>query len=202
MPTLKELLKNNRAWAKQSVDVDPHFFERLADKQSPEYLWIGCADSRVPANQILGLNPGEVFVHRNIANLFKEDDANCLSVLQFAVDVLKVKHIIVTGHYGCGGVAAAMSGDAIGGRLGTWIQSIRDVHELHMDELHAEDPKDNLNRMCEFNVLDQTSRLSRAQTIQDAWARDQSLQIHSWVYSLEDGILKPIRDVISEPLEP
>lgn len=199
MPTLQDLLENNRLWAEQITGENPEFFTELSKAQHPEYLWIGCADSRVPANQILGLNPGEVFVHRNIANLFKEDDANCLSVLQYAVDVLKVKHIIVTGHYGCGGVAAAMSGDAIGGKLGTWIQSIRDVHELHMDELHAEDPKDNLNRMCEFNVLDQTSRLSRAETIKDAWARGQSLQIHSWVYSLEDGILKPLRDAIGSP---
>lgn len=200
MPTLSKLLENNRDWAKQSTNIDPHFFERLTDKQNPEYLWIGCSDSRVPANQILNLLPGEVFVHRNIANLVKEDDDNCLSVLQYAIDVLQVKHIIVTGHYGCGGVTTAMNTETVYGRLGRWLQSIKDIHQQHFEEFKTVDPKTTIDRMCELNVLDQTSRLSRTDLMKAAWARGQAIEIHSWIYRLEDGIISPLRDVIREPV--
>lgn len=200
MPTLTKLLESNRDWAKQSVQLDPRFFQRLTEGQSPEYLWIGCSDSRVPANQILNLLPGEVFVHRNIANLVKAEDDNCMSVLQFALDVLQVKHIIVTGHYGCGGVAAAMGGRPLEGRLASWLQSIREIHERNLEELEHADAKGGLNRLCELNVLDQTSRLSRTDVMKGAWARGQTIEIHSWIYCLEDGIITPLRDVIREPV--
>ena len=201
MPTIDELIEKNRLWAADITKNSPEFFSKLSEGQQPEYLWIGCADSRVPASQVIGVKPGEVFVHRNIANLIKKDDASCMSVIQYAVDVLKVKHIIVTGHYNCGGVAAAISGDKIPGKLGTWIEPIKTVHKLNIDELHAEDPKANLNRMCELNVLDQTSRLSTTETVTGAWARGQSLQIHSWIYNLEDGKLKTLRGAIGAPEE-
>ncbi len=201
MPTLTKLLESNRNWAKQSVQLDPHFFNRLTEKQSPEYLWIGCSDSRVPANQILNLLPGEVFVHRNIANLVKEDDDNCLSVLQFAIEILKVKHIIVTGHYGCGGVAAAMGGTPLSGQLAVWLQSIKEVKNQYLEELDPSDSKATMDRMCELNVLDQTSRLSRTEIMKAAWARGQAIEIHSWIYHLEDGLISPLRDVIREPIE-
>ena len=201
MPTLNQLLENNKNWARSSAEADPQFFERLVNTQKPEYLWIGCSDSRVPANQITNLQPGEVFVHRNIANLVDPNDDNCMSVLQFSVDVLKVKHIIVTGHYGCGGIAAAVSGNEIGGCLDKWLQPIRNVHKLHIDELSPMDKDAALDRMCELNVLEQSRRLSQTEIVKAAWARGQKLEIHSWVYSLKNGIISTLSDAISQPVE-
>ncbi|MGZ0655327.1 carbonic anhydrase [Coraliomargarita sp. W4R53] len=199
MPTLNQLLKNNQLWAKQAAEADPHYFERLVNTQKPEYLWIGCSDSRVPANQITNLQPGEIFVHRNIANLVDANDDNCMSVLQFSIDVLKVKHIIVTGHYGCGGIAAAMSGKPVGGCLDQWLQPIREVHQQHLEELRPLDPAKAIDRMCEYNVLEQSRRLSQTDIVKSAWARGQKLEIHSWVYSLQNGLISTLRDAISEP---
>ncbi len=201
MPTLTNLLENNRNWAKESTDADPHYFQRLSNAQRPEYLWIGCADSRVPANQILNLQPGQVFVHRNIANLVKEEDANCMSVLQYAVDVLKVKHVIVTGHYGCGGVTEAVNNTPLTGCLCQWIESIREVYRNNLHELPLNDPQATLDRMCELNVLDQTRRLSQTRIMKDAWARGHAIEIHSWIYSLKDGILRQLSNAISKPVE-
>jgi len=201
MPTLVNLLEKNRDWAKQSTELDVHFFERLSKAQNPDYLWIGCSDSRVPANQIMNLLPGEVFVHRNIANLVKEEDDNCMSVIQFAIDILKVKHIIVTGHYGCGGIAAAMDDKPISGRLGKWLGSIRELHLNFSEEPSESDSIAALDRMCELNVLDQTSRLSRTDMMKAAWARGQEIEIHSWIYRLNDGIISPLRDVVRQPVE-
>lgn len=201
MPTLSKLLEKNRDWAKNASHEDPHFFERLAKEQNPEYLWIGCSDSRVPANQIMNLLPGEVFVHRNIANIVKIRDANCMSVLQYAIDILKVKHIIVTGHYGCGGVTAAIENDNISGYLADWLRTIRRVQIKNLEELKPLDSKQRINRMCELNVLEQTKCLSRTDVMKNAWARGQRIEIHSWIYSLNDGIVSPLRDVIYEPIQ-
>lgn len=199
MPTLNELLANNRKWAKQSSESDPHYFERLVNTQKPEYLWIGCSDSRVPANQITNLQPGEVFVHRNIANLVKADDENCMSVLQFSVEVLKVKHIIVTGHYGCGGITEAVNSQPTHGHLGDWLRPIQQLHQQHLPELRPLDSQAALDRMCELSVLEQSRNLSRTDIVKAAWERGQKLEIHSWIYSLKDGILSPLGDAISEP---
>lgn len=201
MPTLNQLLENNQIWAKKSADADPHYFERLVNTQKPEYLWIGCSDSRVPANQITNLQPGEIFVHRNIANLVNPDDENCMSVLQFSVDVLKVKHIIITGHYGCGGIAAAVSGNPIGGCLDKWLQPIREIHKIHLEELHPLDSTAALDRMCELNVLEQSRRLSRTDIVRAAWKRGQQLEIHSWVYSLKNGLISTLGNAITQPIE-
>lgn len=196
MPTLKKLLENNRHWAEETTKNDPEFFSRLSEVQQPQYLWIGCADSRVPANQIMNLLPGEVFVHRNIANIVKDEDENCMSVIEYAVDVLKVKHIIVTGHYGCGGVAAGMSSENMLGLLGNWLYAIKKTHTRHIEELKPLNEKEAFDRMCELNVLEQTERLGNNRIIKRAWERGQEFEIHSWIYSLSDGLVKPLRDVI------
>jgi carbonic anhydrase len=190
---LDQLKANNRAWAEEMVAADPSFFRRLENLQTPEYLWIGCSDSRVPANEIVGLHPGELFVHRNVANLAPPQDANYLSVLQFAVDVLKVKHVMVVGHYGCGGVAAAVDGKRRG-LVDHWLHPIREVAHDHRHELDgiAED-KARLNRLCELNVIRQVRNVASDVFVQDAWARGQSLSIHGWVYSLADGLVNDLK---------
>ena len=189
---LDHLKASNRAWASRMVALDPGFFQRLVNLQTPEYLWIGCSDSRVPANQIVGVDPGELFVHRNVANLAPPQDANYLSVLQFAVDVLQVKHVIVVGHYGCGGVAAAVDGKRRG-LVDHWLHPIREVFQANRDELDAiSDDRARLDRLCELNVVRQVHNVASDVFLQDAWARGQSLAVHGWVYSLANGLVKDL----------
>jgi carbonic anhydrase len=191
-PLLDDLKSKNRAWAERKVATDAGFFKRLESQQAPEYLWIGCSDSRVPANEIVGLDPGELFVHRNVANLAPPQDANYLSVLQFAVDVIKVKHIIVVGHYGCGGVAAAVDGKRRG-LVDHWLHPIREVYQAHRAELEAmADERARLDRLCELNVLQQLRNVASDVFVQDAWARGQPLSVHGWVYSLSNGLVKDL----------
>ncbi|MDL4863134.1 carbonate dehydratase [Halomonas elongata] len=180
------LLENNRAWAEQMCRDDPDFFARLARQQTPEYLWIGCSDSRVPANQIIDLPPGEVFVHRNVANLLHHNDMNALSVVQFAVDVLKVKHIMIVGHYGCGGIRAAVTGGECG-IVDYWLHSVRDLYSQHRASLSSLSQDEQVDRMCELNVEAQVKNLCRTKIIQRAWQRGQELSVHGWVYGLSDG---------------
>ena len=192
MASLDDLLANNRAWAAETTSRAPDFFERLAGIQAPDYLWIGCSDSRVPANQIVGLPPGELFVHRNIANVVAHSDLNCLSVLQFSVDVLRVRHIIVCGHYGCGGVLAALRDDRLG-LSDNWLRHVKDVHERHRDEVAALPTEaDRHARLCELNVMDQVENVAQTTVIRDAWARGQELIIHGWIYDLRDGLLRVV----------
>jgi len=194
---LEDLKANNAAWSKGKTQIDPDFFKRLENQQSPEYLWIGCSDSRVPANEIVGLDPGELFVHRNVANLAPPQDANYLSVLQFAVDVIKVKHVMVVGHYGCGGVAAAIDGKRRG-LVDHWLHPIREVHAEHRHELDAlHGQKEKLNRLCELNVIRQVRNVAADVFVQDAWARGQSLAVHGWVYSLANGLVNDLNVGIS-----
>jgi carbonic anhydrase len=189
---LEELFERNRAWAAATVAHDPGFFTALAERQTPEYLWIGCSDSRVPANQILDLRPGDVFVHRNIANVVVHTDLNCLSVLQYAVDLLQVKHVIVCGHYGCGGVAAALGGERHG-LVDNWLRHVRDVAELHADEVGSLPADRRLDRLCELNVAAQVANVCETTIVQDAWARGQALTAHGLVYDLRDGLLRDLR---------
>jgi carbonic anhydrase len=194
---LEDLKSNNLAWSLRKTEADPQFFKRLEGQQSPEYLWIGCSDSRVPANEIVGLDPGELFVHRNVANLAPPQDANYLSVLQFAVDVIKVKHVMVVGHYGCGGVAAAIDGQRRG-LVDHWLHPIREVHAEHRHELDAlPTQKDKLNRLCELNVIRQVRNVASDVFVQDAWARGQQLSVHGWVYSLANGLVNDLNVGIS-----
>ena len=187
MNRLRHLLASNLAWSERVNAEDPTFFERLSKQQAPEYLWIGCSDSRVPANQVIDVAPGEVFVHRNIANVVVHTDLNCLSVIQFAVDVLKVKHILVVGHYGCGGVHAALHGTRLG-LADNWVRHVTDVAHMHGDVLGAHDDMSlKHDRLCELNVLEQVTNVCETTIVQDAWARDQPLAIHGWVYTLRDG---------------
>jgi len=196
---LDHLKANNRAWAERMVSVDADFFRRLERQQAPEYLWIGCSDSRVPANEIVGLDPGELFVHRNVANLAPPQDANYLSVLQFAVDVLKVKHIMVVGHYGCGGVSAAVDGKRRG-LVDHWLHPIREVCQEHRGELDAiPDWRARLGRLCELNVIRQVRNVASDVFVHDAWARGQALQVHGWVYSLANGLVTDLDVTISGP---
>ena len=189
---LQLLLDNNRHWSAARTAADPDFFRRLQAQQSPDYLWIGCSDSRVPANEIVGLDPGELFVHRNVANIVVQSDFNCLSVLQFAVDVLKIKHIIVCGHYGCGGVKAALEHERHG-LVDNWLRHIRNLSERHRDTLQAiEDRSARLNRLCEINVQAQVLNISRTTVVEDAWNRGQSLQVHGWIYGLQDGLVRDL----------
>jgi carbonic anhydrase len=198
---LEDLKDNNRRWAQAKLAQDPGFFRRLIGQQAPEYLWIGCSDSRVPANEIVGLDPGELFVHRNVANLAPPQDANYLSVLQFAVDVLKVKHILVVGHYGCGGVAASVSGVRLG-LVDHWLHPIREVAHDHHGELQAiEGEGARLDRLCELNVIRQVRNVASDLFVQDAWARGQSLKVHGWVYSLETGLVNDLAVTVSNPQE-
>jgi carbonic anhydrase len=196
---LDRLKANNRAWSQGKLAADPGFFRRLERQQAPEYLWIGCSDSRVPANEIVGLDPGELFVHRNVANLAPPQDANYLSVLQFAVDVLNVKHIMVVGHYGCGGVAAAVDGKRRG-LVDHWLHPIREVNEAHRAELDAiADPRARLNRLCELNVLRQVKNVASDVFVQEAWARGQRLYVHGWIYSLADGLVNDLNVTVAPP---
>ena len=189
---LEQLLDNNRAWARAALAADPEYFARLARQQSPQFLWIGCSDSRVPANQITGLAPGEVFVHRNIANVVVHTDLNCLSVIQFAVDFLKVRHIILCGHYGCSGVLAAM-GRSRTGLSENWLRHVQDVAAKHADELQAIRSDDARHRrLCELNVREQVHHISQCTSVQDAWARQQPLAVHGWIYDLQDGLLRDL----------
>jgi carbonic anhydrase len=193
MPTLQHLFNNNRAWAERIHQRDPDFFPTLARQQAPEYLWIGCSDSRVPANEIVDLLPGELFVHRNVANVVVHTDLNCLSVMQFAVDVLKVKHIIVCGHYGCSGVRAALLGERIG-LADNWLRHVQDVrvkHSQHLAALAKTADRDNQlhDRLCELNVIEQVTHVCQSSIVQDAWARQQPITVHGWIYGLHDGLL-------------
>jgi len=192
MTNLPQIFKNNRLWASEITRVNPDFFRNLKNQQTPEYLWIGCSDSRVPANDIVGLLPGELFVHRNIANLVIHTDMNCLAVLQYAVELLKVKHIIVCGHYGCGGVKAAME-DQPHGLVDNWLRNIRDTWRRNRDELEMiPDQSGKANRLCELNVCDQVINVGNTTIIQDAWRRGQQTTIHGWIYDLADGLLKDL----------
>ena len=192
MKSYEKLLLENKAWSKEKTMDDPAYFERLVDIQAPEFLWIGCSDSRVPANEITGTQPGEIFVHRNIANMVVNTDLNLLSVLQFAVETLKVKHIIVCGHYGCGGVKAAMTNHNMG-IINKWLRNIKDVHRFHREEVDAiEDENLRSNRMIELNVIEQVTNLAKTSIIQKAWKNENRPDIHGWVYDLHDGIINPI----------
>ena len=196
---LEHLKTNNRAWAARMISADPGFFRRLEGQQAPQYLWIGCSDSRVPANEIVGLDPGELFVHRNVANLAPPQDANYLSVLQFAVDVLKVKHIMVVGHYGCGGVRAAVDGKRRG-LVDHWLHPIREVYNEHRRALDAmPDAAARLDRLCELNVARQVKNVAADVFVQDAWARGQDISVHGWVYSLANGLVKDLNLTVSRP---
>tara|TARA_R110002074_G_scaffold170005_2_gene331915 strand:+ start:48370 stop:48957 length:588 start_codon:yes stop_codon:yes gene_type:complete len=192
MKTLEHLFKSNRAWADAIVQEDPEFFHRLAKLQAPEYLWIGCSDSRVSANQIINLAPGEVFVHRNIANVVVHTDLNCLSVIQYAVEVLKVKHIIVCGHYGCGGVKAALE-DIDHGLIDNWLGHIKDVGRLNCDELNALDDNAKLDRLCELNVIEQVTNVCNTTIVKNSWKKGAELYVHGWIYDINNGILKDIQ---------
>ncbi len=194
---IQSLIDNNRAWADRMKRIDPDFFKRLERQQAPEFLWIGCSDSRVPANQITGLDPGEVFVHRNVANLAPPQDANYLSVLQYSVEVLKVRHILVVGHYGCGGIAAAIDGERRG-LIDHWLHPIRETYSNHVHELEAlPEGGPRLNRLCELNVLRQVRNVASDIFVQDAWARGQALSVHGWVYSIATGLVTDLDTTIS-----
>jgi carbonic anhydrase len=191
--SLKQLLENNRAWAKDMLAQDKQYFSRLAQQQSPQYLWIGCSDSRVPANQITGLAPGEVFVHRNIANVVVHTDLNCLSVIQFAVDILKVRHIILCGHYGCSGVEAAMTKHRIG-LSDNWLRHVQDVATKHEHELvKVVGQSTRHRRLCELNVKEQVENIAQCTAVQEAWERSQPLEVHGWIYDLKDGIITDLQ---------
>lgn len=192
METLPHLFAQNQAWAEAIKQRDPEFFQKLSRQQNPEYLWIGCSDSRVPANEIIGLLPGEVFVHRNIANVVVHTDLNCLSVIQFAVDVLKVKHIMVVGHYGCGGVRAALRCERVG-LADNWLRHVQDVREKHDNCLgRLPDETARSSRLCEFNVIEQVANVCQTTMVRDAWERGQPLTIHGWIYGLRDGLLRDL----------
>ena len=190
--SLQQLLDNNRAWSEEMLSQDREFFSRLAEQQSPQYLWIGCSDSRVPANQITGLAPGEVFVHRNIANVVVHTDLNCLSVIQFAVDILKVRHIILCGHYGCSGVQVAMTRHRIG-LSDNWLRHVQDVAGKHRMELEALGEEARHRRLCELNVREQVRNIGECTAVQEAWEREQPLEVHGWIYDLKDGLLRDLR---------
>lgn len=193
MSSLSNLLENNRRWASDRIEQQKDFFQRLANIQTPQYLWIGCSDSRVPANEIVALNPGELFVHRNVGNVVVHTDLNCLSVIQYAVDVLEVKHIMVVGHYGCGGVRAALINRRYG-LIDNWLRHIQDVHQKYRSKVESAGEMDKqVDRLCELNVIDQTLNVCETTVIQDAWARGQSLQVHGWIYGLHDGLIRDLK---------
>jgi carbonic anhydrase len=201
MRTLGHLFESNRAWARSIREQDPEFFQKLALQQAPTYLWIGCSDSRVPANQIVGLLPGELFVHRNLANVVVHTDLNCLSVMQFAVDVLKVQHIIVCGHYGCAGVRAALCQESLG-LVDNWLRHVQDVREKHETELaKLPDVNQRHNRLCELNVVEQVVNVSHTSIVRDAWRTGQPLAIHGWIYGLEDGLLRDLNRTVTQKSE-
>jgi carbonic anhydrase len=195
MKPYERLLLENKAWAAERLADDPSFFDRLKNIQTPEYLWIGCSDSRVPANEITGTQPGEIFVHRNIANMVVHTDLNMLSVLQYAVEVLKVKHIIVCGHYGCGGVKAAMTQTSLG-IINKWLRNIKDVYRIHRDEVDAiDDEGKRTNKLIELNVQEQVLNLAKTSIVQKAWKENNAPHLHGWVYGLDNGLIKPIYEM-------
>jgi carbonic anhydrase len=202
MKTLPHLFERNRAWAQRIREQDPEFFQKLAQQQAPEYLWIGCSDSRVPANEIVGMLPGELFVHRNVANVVVHTDLNCLSVMQFAVDILKVKHVIVCGHYGCSGVRAALYQESLG-LVDNWLRHVQDVREKHQAEL-AKLPDLHLqhSRLCELNVIEQVANVCQTSIVRDAWRRGQTVAVHGWIYGLKDGLLRDLNATITRPASP
>jgi carbonic anhydrase len=201
MGQLDSLLEKNRAWANGITKEDPEFFQRLSSQQAPEYLWIGCADSRVPANQVVDLMPGELFVHRNVANVVVHTDVNCLSVLQFAVDVLKVKHVLVVGHYGCGGVKAALNNEGFG-LIANWLRHVQDVRDKYREVLDGiSEEQDRVDRLCELNVVEQVSHVCQNNIVQEAWRRGQALTVHGFVYDLKDGLLRDMGLHISSDSE-
>jgi carbonic anhydrase len=201
MRTLSHLFGNNREWARQTTDRDPQFFSKLVNQQSPDYLWIGCADSRVPANEIVGLLPGELFVHRNVANVVVHTDLNCLSVLQYAIDALDVDHVIVCGHYGCGGVQAALRNSRLG-LIDNWLRHIHDVARKHEGTLRGlADEAAQLTRLCELNVIEQVLNVCETSVVQDAWRRGKKLEIHGWIYDIHDGLLKDLTVGVNGPSE-
>jgi carbonic anhydrase len=192
MKNLSDLLENNRIWARKIKTQDPEFFQTLSKQQTPQYLWIGCSDSRVPANEIVNLLPGELFVHRNVANVVVHTDLNCLSVMQYAVEVLKVKHVIVCGHYGCGGVKAALSGYTLG-LIDNWLRHVQDVKSKHAALLEGfRDEEEQLDKLCELNVIEQVSNVCQTTIVQGAWDRGQELSVHGWIYGLSDGLLRDL----------
>lgn len=198
MSDLKILFENNKRWAEETSKQDPEFFQTLSKQQSPEYLWIGCSDSRVPANQIVGLLPGEIFVHRNIANVVVHTDLNCLSVIQFAVDVLEVKHIIVCGHYGCGGVNAALE-KIEHGLIDNWLRHIKDVYRIHQSKIDVfVSNQHRSDKLCELNVFEQVANVCHTTIVQNAWKRGRDLTVHGWIYSLEDGLIRDLGISISD----
>jgi carbonic anhydrase len=201
MRTLKQLFANNRQWAAKVTSREPDFFETLSRQQSPRYLWIGCADSRVPANEIVGLRPGELFVHRNVANVVVHTDLNCLAVLQFAVDVLRVEHVIVCGHYGCGGVQAADAGLSLG-LVDNWLRHVQDVRERHRAALDAcHSATERVDRLCELNVIEQVRNVCQTTVVRDAWRRGQALWVHGWIYALRDGLLRDLALTVNAAAE-
>ena len=192
MSDLSNLLAQNRAWADSIKSNDPGFFERLAHAQTPQFLWIGCSDSRVPANEIVGMIPGEIFVHRNVGNVVVHTDLNCLSAMQFAVDVLKVQHILVVGHYGCGGVGAALTGQRFG-LVDNWLRHIQDVRNKHAQRLEAAPESERADRLCELNIIEQVVNVCETTVVQDAWRAGRSLTVHGWIYALKDGLIRDLR---------
>jgi carbonic anhydrase len=201
MKNLENLLENNRAWASRIRNTDPEFFGRLSHQQSPEYLWIGCSDSRVACTQLVGLAPGELFVHRNVANVVVHTDLNCLSVLQYAVEALKVKHVIVCGHYGCGGVQAALANSKLG-LIDNWLRHVQDVIRKHEALLvETKEGAERLSRLCELHVIEQVANVCQTTIVQQAWAQGQDLTVHGWIYSLEDGLLRDLNVGISSQEE-
>jgi len=201
MRILSHLFANNRAWAAEMTRLEPDFFERLSHQQAPQHLWIGCSDSRVPANQIVGLMPGEMFVHRNVANVVVHTDLNCLSALQFAVEVLRIKDIIVCGHYGCGGVLSALRDDKMG-LIDNWLRHVQDVREKHRERIDAlATEAERHARLCELNVIEQVVNVSRTTVVREAWERGQALAVHSWIYALEDGLLRDLGMCVTSEAE-
>lgn len=188
---LADLFQNNRAWAAQHIAQDSEFFTRLSQQQSPQYLWIGCSDSRVPANDIVGLAPGELFVHRNVSNLVYHTDFNCMSVLQYAIEILQVKHIIVTGHYGCGGVRAALQNRELG-LIDNWLHNVRDIYDRNRTRLERLDEEERIDRLCELNVVQQVANVCQTTIVQRAWHNGQELSVHGCIYSINDGILRDL----------
>jgi carbonic anhydrase len=201
MSSLQHLFDSNRAWSERIRRADPQFFSRLSQQQRPRYLWIGCADSRVPANEIVGLLPGELFVHRNIANVVVHSDLNCLSVMQFAVDVLKIEHIIVCGHYGCSGVSAALRNERVG-LADNWLRHVQDVHAKHEARVaQLTGPERRVDRLCELNVIEQVANVCQTTIVRDAWDRGQALTVHGWVYGLQDGLVRDLGTSVGEPVK-
>ena len=201
MEKLNSLFESNRQWAKDIRKADPTFFEKLSTQQSPKYLWIGCSDSRVPANEIVGLLPGELFVHRNVSNLVVHTDMNCLSVMQYAIAILKIKHIIVCGHYGCGGIAAAIE-ERPHGLIDNWLRNVREIYYLYEKEMLAiKDDNERINRLCEINVASQVFNVCNTTIVQEAWDQGQEITVHGWIYGINDGLLRDLNVSVSSVAE-